>query len=52
LTATGSYLAADNFEMRAEIRRDQASTNAVFTDFKGATSKTLMTIALQGLYKF
>ncbi len=51
VTLTGSYLAADNFEMRAEIRRDQAK-NAEFTDFKGAASKTQMTLALQGLYKF
>ncbi len=51
VTLTGSYLAADNFEMRAEVRRDQA-TNTVFTDFNGAPSKTLMTVALQGLYKF
>jgi len=33
------------------VRRDQG-TNAVFRDYQGATSKTLMTIALQGLYKF
>src|SRR5258706_135645 len=51
VTATGAYLAADNFEARAEVRRDQA-TNAVFRDYQGAASKTLMTIALQGLYKF
>ncbi len=51
VTATGAYLYADNFEARAELRRDQA-TNAVFTDFSGGTSKSLMTIALQGLYKF
>jgi len=51
VTLTGSYLAADNFELRAEVRRDQA-TDPVFTDFKGAASKTLMTLALQGLYKF
>jgi len=51
VTATGAYLAADNFEARAEVRRDQG-TNAVFRDYQGATSKTLMTIALQGLYKF
>jgi hypothetical protein len=50
-TATGAYLASDNFEARAELRRDQA-TNAVFRDFDGTTSKTLTTIAVQGLYKF
>jgi hypothetical protein len=51
VTATGAYLAADNFEARAELRRDQAS-NQVFRDYQGAPSKTLTTIALQGLYKF
>jgi len=51
VTGTLAYLAADNFEMRAEVRRDQA-TAPVFTDFNGAASKTLMTLALQGLYKF
>jgi len=51
VTATGAYLAADNFEARAEVRRDQG-TNAVFRQYNGALSKSLMTIALQGLYKF
>jgi Putative beta-barrel porin-2, OmpL-like. bbp2 len=50
VTATGAYLPADNFEARAEVRRDQA-TNAVFSD-SGAASKSLTTIALQGIYKF
>ena len=50
-TATGAYLASDSFEARAELRQDKA-TNAVFRDFDGTTSKTLMTIAVQGLYKF
>ncbi len=51
VTLTGAYLPADNFELRAEVRRDTA-TNPVFTDFAGQTSKSLMTLALQGLYKF
>ena len=51
VTVTGAYLAADNFEMRAEVRRDTAN-NQVFTDFAGQPSKSLMTLALQGLYKF
>jgi len=50
-TVTGAYLPADNFELRAEARTDRAN-NPVFVQFDGATSKTLMTIALQGLYKF
>jgi hypothetical protein len=51
VTLTGAYLASDSFEARVEGRRDQA-TNKVFTDYAGATSKTMTTIALQGLYKF
>jgi len=51
VTATGAYLASDSFEARAELRRDQGS-NAVFRDFNNTTSKTLTTIAVQGLYKF
>ena len=51
LTATGAYLASDSFEARAELRQDKA-TNAVFRDFNGTFSKSLMTIAVQGLYKF
>jgi opacity protein-like surface antigen len=50
VTATGAYLPADNFEARAEVRRDQA-TNAVFSD-SGSPSKSLTTIAVQGIYKF
>jgi len=52
VTVTGSYLVADNFEMRAEVRRDTASKTSAFTDFAGQPSKSLMTLALQGLYKF
>jgi hypothetical protein len=51
ITLTGSYLPADNFELRAEARMDKANYEA-FTDFNGATSKTLVTAALQALYKF
>lgn len=50
-TVTAAYLPSDAFELRAEARRDQAD-NPAFVDSKGAFSKTLMTIALQGLYKF
>lgn len=49
-TLTASYLAADNFELRGELRNDRA-TNAVFTDGSNM-SKTLMTYAIQALYKF
>ena len=51
VTATVSFLASDSFELRAEGRRDQA-TNTVFTDYAGVASKTMTSIALQGLYKF
>ena len=51
VTATVSFLASDSFEARIEGRRDQA-TNTVFTDYAGVASKTMTSIALQGLYKF
>ncbi len=50
-TLTGAYLASDSFEARVEARRDSA-TKTVFTDYAGAASKTMTSIALQGLYKF
>jgi hypothetical protein len=51
LTATVSFLPSDSFEARGEVRRDSAN-NAVFRDFGGGTSKTMTSIAFQGLYKF
>jgi hypothetical protein len=51
VTLTGAFLASDSFEARVEGRRDNA-TNTMFTDFAGAASKTMTTLALQGLYKF
>jgi hypothetical protein len=51
VTLTGAYVASDSFEARIEGRRDQAN-NTVFTDYAGAASKTMTSIALQGLYKF
>jgi hypothetical protein len=50
-TVTVGYLPADSFELRAEVREDKAN-QAVFKQYDGTTSKTLMTVALQGLYKF
>lgn len=50
-TLTLAYLPADSFELRAEVREDRAN-QAVFADYQGNASKTLMTMALQGLYKF
>jgi hypothetical protein len=49
-TATLAFLAADNFELRGEVRQDKAN-EAVYTD-NGSFSKTMMTYALQGIYKF
>lgn len=50
LTLTLAYLAADNFELRGEMRSDRAD-QAVYTD--GANmSKSLTTYAVQALYKF
>src|SRR5256885_12326402 len=51
VTATVSFLASDSFEARGEVRRDQAN-NAVFSDSTGATSKSMTSIALQGIYQF
>jgi len=51
VTVTGAYLPADNFELRAEARMDRANSE-VFTDFKGSTSKSHMSAALQALLKF
>ena len=51
MTATVAYVASDSFELRAEGRRDQ-SDKPVFTDSSGVTSKSQMSVALQGLYKF
>ena|SRR6266571_2499745 len=49
-TLTLGYLAADNLEVRGELRMDRA-TQPVFTD--GANfSKSLTTFAIQALYKF
>ncbi len=51
VTLTGAFVASDSFEARVEGRRDQG-TKTVFTDYAGAASKTMTSIALQGLYKF
>jgi hypothetical protein len=49
-TLTLAYLAADNFELRGEVRTDRAN-QAVFSDDSNL-SKTLTTFAVQALYKF
>jgi hypothetical protein len=50
-TVTVAYLPSDAFELRGEVRQDQGD-NKAFVDSKGQFSKSLMTMALQGLYKF
>ena len=50
-TLTGAYLPSTSVELRAELRRDSAD-RAVFVETGGTSSKTLMTYALQALYKF
>jgi len=50
ITLTLAYLAADNFELRGEVRSDRADV-PIYTD--GANlSKSLTTFAIQALYKF
>jgi hypothetical protein len=46
-----SFLPADSYEVRGEVRTDRAD-NDVFTQYDGTMSKTLMTFALEGIYKF
>jgi hypothetical protein len=50
-TATFSYLATDNFEVRGELRGDKSSNN-YFKDFSGSTSKSLFTYGVEALFKF
>ena len=52
-TATLSYLATDNFELRGEVRGDKSS-NPFFTDLGSTaqTGKSLFTLAIEGLFKF
>ncbi|HZR70942.1 MAG TPA: outer membrane beta-barrel protein [Burkholderiales bacterium] len=51
-TVTLAYLPSTSFEVRGEIRQDRASTE-VFNEISGSgMSKTLLTYALQALYKF
>ena len=50
LTLTVGYSATDNFELRGEVRQDKAN-EAVYMDGTNL-SKSLLTYALQGVYKF
>ena len=50
-TLTVAYLPADSFELRAELRQDQADQKA-FNDGQGNASKSLSSAALSGIYKF
>jgi hypothetical protein len=53
VTATLSWLQSDSFELRGELRADHAS-NEVFADneHQAGTSKSLNTVAIEGLFKF
>ena len=50
-TLTLSYLPADSYEVRAEVRSDHADKD-FFLDSSSGPSKSLFTYALQGIYKF
>jgi Putative beta-barrel porin-2, OmpL-like. bbp2 len=50
-TLTLSYLPNSTVELRTEVRADSAN-NSVFVDSDGSASKSLMTFALEGIYKF
>ena len=49
-TATLGWSATDNFDLRAEVRQDKAN-EAVYLDGM-SYSKSLLTYAIQGIYKF
>lgn len=52
-TLTLGYLPTKDVELRTEVRVDKADQSVYLdTTAGGSTSKTLMTFALQGLYKF
>jgi hypothetical protein len=51
-TATIGYLPNASFEWRGEVRRDSASDSVFSETGGGGMSKTLMTFAVQGIYKF
>jgi hypothetical protein len=50
-TLTLAYLPTSSVELRTEVRADRAN-NSVFVDSDGSASKSLLSFALQGLYKF
>jgi putative OmpL-like beta-barrel porin-2 len=50
-TLTMAYLPSDSFELRAEVRQDQADQKA-FSDSAGNTSKNMSSLAFSGIYKF
>jgi hypothetical protein len=51
-TATIGYLPNASFEWRGEVRRDTASESVFTQTGGGGSSKTLLTFAVQGIYKF
>jgi hypothetical protein len=56
VTLTASYLPADSFELRAEVRQDSADqksfSDKAVTDTSATSSKSMSTIAFSGIYKF
>ncbi|HEY6239593.1 MAG TPA: outer membrane beta-barrel protein [Burkholderiales bacterium] len=51
VTLTLSYLPNASIELRGEVRGDRASSS-VFVDSDGSAAKSLLTAALQAIYKF
>jgi hypothetical protein len=50
-TLTLSWLPADSFELRGEVRQDSADQD-VFVDGTGKFSKNMSSLAFSGIYKF
>jgi hypothetical protein len=50
-TLTLSWLPADSFELRGEVRQDSADQD-VFVDGTGKFSKSMSSLAFSGIYKF
>jgi len=50
ITLTLGYAAADNMDLRFEVRQDRADKEVYSDD--GSLKKTMMTFAIQGIYKF
>jgi hypothetical protein len=51
-TLTYGYAAADDFEWRAEARFDAVNRDGVFSKPDGSSTRTGISLGLQGIYKF